>query len=166
MFPHSTAVCSHLPPEFQNLWIIQAEIQFYKGNKGRCKESTIRKHRKNLSPRWDSNPRRVVGRGFESHLGLRFFLCPLMVDSLHLPLFPLWNSISPEIWKYRDSNSLYNLVNWGSCRSVREVSSLPSSRFRFHYAPSRTKRGKRGRAACAPFTARTGSASSVLLSLG
>ena len=27
--------------------------------------------------------------GFESHLGLRFFLCPLMVDSLHLPLFPL-----------------------------------------------------------------------------
>ena len=28
-------------------------------------------------------------RWFESHLGLRFFLCPLMVDSLHLPLFPL-----------------------------------------------------------------------------
>ena len=28
-------------------------------------------------------------RRFESHLGLRFFLCPLMVDSLHLPLFPL-----------------------------------------------------------------------------
>ena len=27
------------------------------------------------------------GPGFESHLGLRFFLCPLMVDSLHLPLF-------------------------------------------------------------------------------
>ena len=26
------------------------------------------------------------GRGFESHLGLRFFLCSLMVDSLHLPL--------------------------------------------------------------------------------
>ena len=25
--------------------------------------------------------------GFESHLGLRFSLCPLMVDSLHLPLF-------------------------------------------------------------------------------
>ena len=29
------------------------------------------------------------GGGFESHLGLRFFLCPLMADSLHLPLFPL-----------------------------------------------------------------------------
>ena len=29
------------------------------------------------------------GRGFEYYLGLRFFLCPLMVDSLHLPLFPL-----------------------------------------------------------------------------
>lgn len=28
MFLHSTAVCSQLPPEFQNLWIIQAEIQF------------------------------------------------------------------------------------------------------------------------------------------
>ena len=27
------------------------------------------------------------GRGFESHLELRFFLCPLMVDSLHLPVF-------------------------------------------------------------------------------
>ena len=26
----------------------------HKGNKGRCKESTIRGHRKNLSPRWDS----------------------------------------------------------------------------------------------------------------
>ena len=32
----------------------------YKGNKGRCKESTIRGHRKNLSPRWDSNPRPSV----------------------------------------------------------------------------------------------------------
>ena len=41
-----------------------------KDNKGICKESTISGHRK-------------------SHLGLRFFLCPLMVDSLHLPLFPL-----------------------------------------------------------------------------
>ena len=30
-----------------------------KGNKGRCKESTIRGHRKNLIPRWDSNPRRL-----------------------------------------------------------------------------------------------------------
>ena len=28
MILHSTAVCSQLPPEFQNLWIIQAEIQF------------------------------------------------------------------------------------------------------------------------------------------
>ena len=28
--------------------------------------------------------------GFESNLGLRFFLCPLMVDSLHPPLFPLY----------------------------------------------------------------------------
>ena len=28
MFLHSTAVCSHLPPEFQNLWIIQAKIEF------------------------------------------------------------------------------------------------------------------------------------------
>ena len=53
-------------------------ILIYEGNKGRCKESTIRGHRKNLSPRWDSNPE---GRGFESHLGLRLFLCPLMVDS-------------------------------------------------------------------------------------
>ena len=26
----------------------------HKGNKGRCKESTVRGHRKNLSPRWDS----------------------------------------------------------------------------------------------------------------
>ena len=31
-----------------------------KENKGRCKESTIRGHRKNLSPRWDSNPRHSV----------------------------------------------------------------------------------------------------------
>ena len=31
----------------------------------------------------------VKNRGFESHLGLRFFLCPLMVDSSHLRLFPL-----------------------------------------------------------------------------
>ena len=31
----------------------------------------------------------LITRGFESHLGLRFFLCPLMVDFLHLPLFPL-----------------------------------------------------------------------------
>ena len=29
------------------------------------------------------------GHGFESHLGLGFFLCPLIVDSLHLPLFAL-----------------------------------------------------------------------------
>ena len=29
------------------------------------------------------------GRGFESHPGLRFFLCPFMVDSLYLRLFPL-----------------------------------------------------------------------------
>ena len=33
--------------------------------------------------------KKTEGRGFESHLGLGFFLCPLMVDSLHLPLFPL-----------------------------------------------------------------------------
>ena len=32
--------------------------------------------------------------GFESHPGLRFFLCPLMVDSLHLPLFPEFRSIA------------------------------------------------------------------------
>ena len=32
----------------------------YKRNKGRCKESTIIGHRKNLSPRWDSNPRPSV----------------------------------------------------------------------------------------------------------
>ena len=31
----------------------------------------------------------MEGRGFESYGGLRFFLCPLMVDSLHLPLFSL-----------------------------------------------------------------------------
>ena len=42
-----------------------------KENTGRCKESTIRGHRKNLSPRWESSPR----------------LCPLMVGSLHLPVF-------------------------------------------------------------------------------
>ena len=35
-------------------------ILIYKGKKGRCKESTIRGHRKNLSPRWDSNPRPSV----------------------------------------------------------------------------------------------------------
>ena len=35
-------------------------ILIFKGNKGRCKESTIRGHRKNLSPRWDSNPRPSV----------------------------------------------------------------------------------------------------------
>ena len=39
------------------------------------------------------------GRGFESHLGLRFFLCPLMVDSLHLPLFPLYCALSEAIMK-------------------------------------------------------------------
>ena len=31
-----------------------------KGNKGRCKESTIRGHRKNLNPRWVSNQRPSV----------------------------------------------------------------------------------------------------------
>ena len=36
------------------------------------------------NPIWNTE-----GREFESHLGLRFFLCPLMVDSLHLTLFPL-----------------------------------------------------------------------------
>ena len=36
-----------------------------------------------------SSSENTEGRGFESHMGLRFFLCPLMVDSLHLPLFPL-----------------------------------------------------------------------------
>ena len=41
---------------------------------------------------------RVLDRGFESHLGLRFFLCPLMVDSLHLPLFPLNINISGIGW--------------------------------------------------------------------
>ena len=30
----------------------------------------------------------LEGRGFESHLGLRFYFCPLTVDSLHLPFFP------------------------------------------------------------------------------
>ena len=30
------------------------DINIIKENKGRCKESTIRGHRKNLSPRWDS----------------------------------------------------------------------------------------------------------------
>ena len=28
----------------------------------------------------------------KTHLGLRFFLCPLMVDSLHLPLFFLYKN--------------------------------------------------------------------------
>ena len=36
--------------------------------------------------------------GFESHPGLRFFLCPLMVDSLNLPLFPLYINISGIGW--------------------------------------------------------------------
>ena len=31
--------------------------KYYEGNKGRCKEQTIRGHRKNLSPTWNSNPR-------------------------------------------------------------------------------------------------------------
>ena len=49
------------------------------------------------------NPRKLLRvyysiRGFESHLGLRFFLCPLMVDSLHLPLFPLNINISGIGW--------------------------------------------------------------------
>ena len=35
-------------------------INIIKENKGGCKESTIRGHRKNLSPRWDSNPRLSV----------------------------------------------------------------------------------------------------------
>ena len=35
----------------------------------------------------DTDSSITEGRGFESHLGFRFFLCPLMVDSLHLPLF-------------------------------------------------------------------------------
>ena len=44
-----------------NLSTICFRNRFYcKGNKGRCKESTIRGHRKNLSPRWDSNPRPSV----------------------------------------------------------------------------------------------------------
>ena len=34
----------------------------------------------------------MEGGGFESHLELRFFLCPLMVDSLHLPVFFLNNN--------------------------------------------------------------------------
>ena len=44
-----------------------------------CKESSIRGHRKNLSPRLDSNPRPSL-----------FYLHPLIImyDSLHLPLFP------------------------------------------------------------------------------
>ena len=36
------------------------DINIIKENKGRCKELTIRGHRKNLSPRWDSNPRPFV----------------------------------------------------------------------------------------------------------
>ena len=35
-------------------------IIIMKENKGRCKESTIKGHRKNLSPRRDSNPRPSV----------------------------------------------------------------------------------------------------------
>ena len=31
--------------------------------------------------------------GFEPHLGLRFFMCPLMVDSLHLPVFSFKNEM-------------------------------------------------------------------------
>ena len=34
----------------------------------------------------------------KSHLGLSFFLCPVMVDSLHLPLFPLFINISGIGW--------------------------------------------------------------------
>ena len=33
-----------------------------KGNKRRCKESTIRGQRKNLSPRWNLNPRPLCSR--------------------------------------------------------------------------------------------------------
>ena len=35
-------------------------ILIIKENKGRCKESTIKGHRHNLSPSWDSNPRPSV----------------------------------------------------------------------------------------------------------
>ena len=59
--------------------------QYYKGNKGRCKESTIRGHRKNLSPRWDS----VGFVGSNPIWGSDFCCVLLMVDSLHLPLFSL-----------------------------------------------------------------------------
>ena len=46
------------------------------------------------NPIWNTE-----GRGFESHLGLRFFLCPLMVDYLHLPLF-LYNTNISGIGQY------------------------------------------------------------------
>ena len=43
-----------------SLFVFATDINIIKENKGRCKESTIRGHRKNLSPRWDSNPRPSV----------------------------------------------------------------------------------------------------------
>ena len=60
------------------------------------------------------------GCGFESHLGLRFFLCPLMVDSLYLPL--LYN-ISGIGWLVEGS-----LI--GETRgNIYKISAIPFSRY-------------------------------------
>ena len=48
--------------DFPQNTLYRAWYTVHKGNKGRYNESTIRGHRKNLSPRWDSNqrPSRVI----------------------------------------------------------------------------------------------------------
>ena len=42
------------------MFLLCRKKQLMKGNEGRCKESTLRGHRKNLRSRWDSNPRPFV----------------------------------------------------------------------------------------------------------
>ena len=60
------------------------------------------------------------GCGFESHLGIRFFLCPLMVDSLYLPLLC---NISVIGW-------LVEGFFIGKTRgNIYKISSMPFSRY-------------------------------------
>ena len=55
-----------------------------------------RTRKKNVSPRWDLNPRPSViteGRGFKSHLGLGFFFRVLLKINIMLLLFHLYYTI-------------------------------------------------------------------------
>ena len=66
--------------ENERQWKIKANMNtchwywYYKGNKGRCKESTIRGHRKNLNPIWGSD-----------------FFCVLLWLILYISLYFLYN---------------------------------------------------------------------------